>query len=131
MGKYKFPPGFHKSLELWNAQRVLAQTWPDEWAELVVVVEGFFDCMKLWQAGIPAVALMGSSLSETQAEIIRAHWYEAVLMFDGDDAGRSCTDQSLALLGRHMWVRAALLDEGTQPDQLSPDQIHELLDSIL
>ena len=62
---------------------------------------------------------------------VTAHWYEAVLMFDGDAAGRSCTDQSLVKLGRSMWVRAALVGEGKQPDQLSPDDMHNLMSSYL
>ena len=126
-----FRRGFHKSLELFNAHRLFKHTWLDHREDLVIVVEGFFDCMKLWQAGYPAVASMGSSLSDAQAEIIRTHWFEAVLLFDGDDAGRKCTDHALAKLGRHMWVRAALLDEGVQPDQLAPAQIQETIDSVL
>jgi hypothetical protein len=42
--------------------------------ELVVVVEGFFDCMKTWHAGLRAVSIMGSSLSETQASRLCSSW---------------------------------------------------------
>jgi DNA primase len=129
--KYKFPPGFHKSLELYNAHRVLGQTWPENWDELVVVVEGFFDCMKLWQAGIPSVALMGSSLSDTQAEILGKDWYEALLMFDGDASGQTCTNEALVKLGRSMWVRAVMLGPDVQPDHLSPAEIESILDVAL
>jgi len=37
----------------------------------LIVVEGFFDCMRLHQAGIPnVVALMGSSLSVEQEALL-------------------------------------------------------------
>src|ERR1019366_6496631 len=38
--RYKFPAGFHKSLELFNLHRVKGEV-------SVVLVEGFFDCMKV------------------------------------------------------------------------------------
>ncbi|MGA7410202.1 MAG: hypothetical protein WBW33_06935 [Bryobacteraceae bacterium] len=51
--RYKLPAGFRKSQVLFSLHRV---TGPD-----VIVVEGFFDCMKVWQAGHQAVvSLMGS-----------------------------------------------------------------------
>ena len=68
--KYKFPAGFKKSEVLWNLNRVFELP---EVQTFAVVVEGFFDCMKVHQAGFQnVVALMGSSMSEAQ-EIGRAH----------------------------------------------------------
>ena len=66
-GKYKLPPKFHKSLEVFNLHRVLAWLRSDPQPPLLVV-EGFFDCMKLWSLNLcPIVALMGSSLSDRQS----------------------------------------------------------------
>src|ERR1019366_7157892 len=53
--KYKFPVGFHKSVELYNLNRI------SKGECAVVVVEVFFDCMTVSQAGYPCVALMGCS----------------------------------------------------------------------
>ena len=61
--RYKFPAGFHKSLELFNLHRVKGEV-------SVVLVEGFFDCMKVTQAGFPCVALMGSTMSKAQEELL-------------------------------------------------------------
>lgn len=62
--RYKFPVGFHKSKELFNLHRVKD-------ALSVVVAEGFFDCMKVSQAGYPCVALMGCTMSKAQEKTSR------------------------------------------------------------
>jgi DNA primase len=44
----------------------------------VVVMEGFFDCPKLHQAGVPAVvALMGAALSDSQQRALLEHFRNA------------------------------------------------------
>jgi DNA primase len=55
----------------------------------VVLVEGFFDCMKVTQAGFPCVALMGSTMSDAQEELIREHFAHVVVVLDGDEAKRA------------------------------------------
>jgi DNA primase len=42
--RHQLPAGFHKSLELLNLHRVRGET-------SIVLVEGFFDCMKATEAG--------------------------------------------------------------------------------
>ena len=83
--RYKFPAGFHKSLELFNLHRVNGDV-------TVVLVEGFFDCMKVTQAGYPCVALMGSTMSKAQEELLAEHFAHVVVMLDGDEAGKSCVE---------------------------------------
>src|SRR5206468_11798689 len=78
--KYKLPTGFHKSLELYNLHRVGK-------SDGVVLVEGFFDVMKVAQTGFPVVALMGSSLSLRQEELLVQRFKRVALMFDADEAG--------------------------------------------
>jgi len=122
--KYKFPSGFHKSLELYNLHRAIAEDNP---RKRVVVVEGFFDCLKVSTAGFPCVALMGSSMSEAQEELLVRHFIGVCLFLDGDDAGRGATDELIVRLGRRMWVHAAMLPEGVQPDSLSAEEIRKAL----
>jgi DNA primase len=56
--RYLFPSRFPKSEMLFNLHRAVAVGEPS-----VVVVEGFFDCLKVHQAGIRSVvALMGTAL---------------------------------------------------------------------
>src|SRR5260370_32319159 len=97
--RYKLPAGFQKSLELFNLHRV---TEPE-----VILVEGFFDCMKVQQAGFEAVALMGCSLSDAQEALLAAKFERAIVLLDSDKAGRQATTEVLARLAPLMWVRGA------------------------
>jgi DNA primase len=122
--RYKFPAGFHKSLELYNLHRVREEV-------SVVLVEGFFDCMKVAQAGFPCVALMGSTLSDAQEELIRQYFAHVVMMLDGDEAGRGAGEGIADRLHRAVFqVDVITLADGVQPDQLSTVELYELLKSV-
>lgn len=133
--RYKFPPGFKKSLELYNLHQVVQcnkdaarQGILKDWrSEPVILVEGFFGCLHVIQAGRASVALMGSSLSKQQEELLVQNFWKVFLLFDGDDAGRACTDDCLKRLGRRMWVRALELPDGIQPDQMSRGDLENLI----
>lgn len=127
-GKYKLPPGFKKSLELFNFHRA------KEFAQLqeLILVEGLFDCMKVWQAGFQnLVALMGSSMSEEQERLIVqavGSGGRVALMFDEDAAGWTCRDEVLERLVFQVYVKViGLGDEGLQPDSLTEEEIKKLL----
>ena len=123
--KYKLPAGFKKSLELFNLHRVLALPATDR--DAVIVCEGFFDCVKVHEAGLPAVvALMGSSLSDAQAKYLK-RFSRVMLFLDGDEAGREATRATAAGLMYQTFVRVIDLPDGTQPDQLSCDQVRKYL----
>ena len=121
-GKYKLPAGFHKSQVLYNLNRV-------EKGASVVLVEGFFDCFKIHQAGFPNVcALMGSSMSEKQEELILDNFTRAVLMFDNDDSGIECRNAVINRLFEKVFIRSAsLCNDKPQPDMLSEAEIKEKL----
>jgi hypothetical protein len=119
--KYKFPAGFRKSLELFNLHRV-----NDELS--VVVVEGFFDCITVSQAGYPCVALMGSSMSQAQEDLVADRFGEVILMLDGDEAGRAAATGIADRLRRRVFaVRVIDLPDGQQPDLMSVDELREVL----
>jgi DNA primase len=121
--RYKFPSGFHKSLELYNLHRVRGET-------SVVLVEGFFDCMKVMQAGFPCVALMGSTMTKVQEESLRDFGH-VLVMLDGDEAGRAAADGISDRLQRIVFhVDRVELPDGMQPDQLSRDEIRGLIDGM-
>jgi DNA primase len=125
--KYRFPPGFYKSQELFLLHRARLSG-----NDAVIVVEGFFDAAKVWQAGHRnVVALMGSSLSDTQAGLLQKHFRHAVLMLDGDPAGRAATEAISRRLSQIMEVEPIHLMPGVQPDQLAPKEMNETLSGHL
>ena len=116
--KYKFPLGFRKSLILFNLHRAAQQ------GTAVIVVEGFFDCLNVHQAGLPCVvALMGCSLSHRQEQLLQEHFREVVLLLDGDKAGRTAGAMIAGRLVSKLSTRAVTLPDGSQPDRLGADQI--------
>jgi DNA primase len=123
-GKYKLPTGFHKSLVVYNLHRAKAHAKDAG----LIVVEGFFDAMRLWQAGFPqVVALMGSALSDAQeALIIEAVGPEGMvaLLFDEDEAGWKGREDALSRLSSRAYVKVIGLGaEGRQPDGLSAEEL--------
>ena len=129
--KYLFPRGLRKSRELFNYHRAVAA----EPQRVLVVVEGFFDCMKVWQAGFQrVVAIMGSSLSDAQEDLLVTSvgsGGQVILMFDEDGAGRAGREKAAARLVRRVKVEVVELEaEGTQPDHLPAREIVALLADV-
>jgi DNA primase len=121
--RYQFPPGFAKSEILFNLHRAAAAAKP-----AVVVVEGFFDCFKLHQAGVRSVvALMGSALSASQQRLLLDRFQRVILMLDGDAAGRRATAEITARLLPYCSVQAIHLAHDAQPDQMTSDEVWRLL----
>lgn len=121
--KYKLPAGFRKAWELFNLHRATVTG-----SKTVIVVEGYFDCLRVHRAGLPwVVALMGSSLSAEQENVLLAAFDRVVLLLDGDAAGRAASRAIAARLSRRCWVAEVHLPGGVQPDQLSLVAIQRLL----
>jgi DNA primase len=123
--KYKLPAGFHKSLVLYNLHRAVERS--GEKVSTVVLVEGFFGCIWVHEAGYPCVALMGSSLSEEQEALLCRQFTGVVILLDGGAAGQKGIDECLLRLGRKLWTKAITLPPDKQPDQLSCEELAGLL----
>ena len=121
--KYKLPAGFKKGQVLYNLARVLEENSTGT----VVLVEGFFDCMKVVLAEHACVALMGCSMSGDQEEQLVAHFRQVVVMLDGDEAGRKAAGEIGGRLVHKVWVRVVDLPDGKQPDQLSTAELQAVL----
>lgn len=81
--KYRDPKGFKKTNHLFGSWLVAESE-----SHTVVLTEGPMDCMKVWQAGHPAVAVYGSYVSERQIGLLRKLGIVSVtFMFDNDKAG--------------------------------------------
>ncbi len=70
--------------------------------ESVILVEGYFDLISLFQAGIQnVVAVSGTALTETHANILSRYAKTAYLVFDSDAAGKKATLRSLEIVLPH------------------------------
>jgi DNA primase len=86
--------------------------------ERMLVVEGYFDVVRLIGAGIEsAVAPMGTALTEDQAKLIRRYTDRVFLLYDSDKAGLKATFRSGdELLRQGAAVQVVTLPEGEDPD---------------
>ncbi len=117
-GKWVFPPSLPKNSLLYGyfqARHLLQHG--------VVVVECPWGVLRISQLGIPAVALLGTYLSPSQRGLL-LKLPKAVLLLDGDRAGRRATATITAQLANAMPVD---LPEGLDPDDLSDDALLEIL----
>ena len=125
--KYRLPRGFRKSIELFNQHRAVQES-P---VEPLVVVEGFFGCMRVWQAGHRrVVSLMGSMLSSAQEERIvqiAGENGQVLLLFDEDAAGRKGRSEAQGRLSKQVTVSVIRLEDGQQPDSLEVDELLALI----
>ena len=78
--KYLFPEGMPKSKFIFGTL---------DYEELIIV-EGTFDVMKLWQYGYKnAISILGASISKSQIDCLLDNKIQRLKIFaDGDDAGR-------------------------------------------
>ena len=125
--KYKLPQGFRKSQELFNIDRAIKE--PAD--KPLIIVEGFFDCMKLHQFGFrKVVALMGSTMSAAQEELIKRHTdrnSQVIVMLDEDEAGKAGREDIAVRLAKFCFVKTHVFDKpDTQPDQLSAEDVAAL-----
>lgn len=121
--RYKFPTGFAKSQVLFNLHRASSGG-----KKTAIVVEGFFDCLKVHQAGFGSVvALMGAVLYDRQQSLLTERFRQIILMLDGDETGRRASAVIAARLERLVAVRVIELAASMQPDQLSAQTLQEIL----
>ncbi len=92
----------------------------------LVVVEGYMDVVACQRASIAAVAAMGTSLTETQMELLWRLHPEPTLCFDGDRAGRQAAsraiDRALPHLEAGKSFRFAIVTGGKDPDDILREQ---------
>jgi DNA primase len=84
----------------------------------VIVVEGYFDALRLVDAGVEhVVAPMGTALGEGQAELLARFTKHAVLLYDSDGPGQKATFRAAdVLLAKGFEVRVVTLPDGEDPD---------------
>lgn len=123
-------PVFHKGKLLYNlhvAKHAMRK------AERAILVEGYFDVLRLSLAGIEeVVAPLGTGLTPDQAQLLARHAPLVTLLYDSDDAGLRATFRAGdELLRQGMRVSVATLPPGEDPDTLVQKQGAAGLEAIL
>lgn len=98
----------------------------------VVIVEGPFDAIRLWQHGIPAISLLGKNCSDTQAGLLCTLVHEAAasvfVMLDPEERSQQYAI-ARSLVPATGDIRIAKLPEGTDPGDSSAEQAWTALDA--
>ena len=123
-------PVFHKGKLLYNlhvAKHAIRK------AERAVLVEGYFDVLRLSLAGVEeVVAPLGTGLTGDQAALLRRYAPQVVLLYDSDDAGLRATFRAGDELLRHgLRVHVATLPPGEDPDTWARRRGREGLEQVL
>ena len=88
----------------------------------VCIVEGYFDQWAFQRREIPAVAVMGTALTEEHLYVLSRHTKQVVLVLDTDAAGIGSTKKSLPLLLDNGWdVKVFSELQGKDPDEWLKD----------
>jgi DNA primase len=94
---FKNTPKLPKGKVLFNLHRVKASS-------KVYVVESSFDAIRLDQCGFPAVATLGSNVSNIQIELLQKYFNDIYVVADNDEAGGNMKNRILEKLGNRVTV---------------------------
>jgi DNA primase len=123
-------PIFHKGKLLYNlhvAKHAMRK------AERAILVEGYFDVLRLSLAGIEeVVAPLGTGLTPEQAQLVKHHAPHVILLYDSDEPGLRATFRAGdELLREGLRVSVATLPTGEDPDTLGQKKGAAGLEEIL
>ncbi len=111
-------PIFNKRRSLYGLHKAKKQCRE---TETVIIVEGYFDLLALYQHGIQnTVATLGTSLTPEHVQVLRGFVGKAgkaVLVFDSDVAGIKAARRSIEVFGKgYVDAQILILPEGHDPD---------------
>jgi len=122
---WKHDTNLPKSRVLYNFDNAVKKPY-------VIVVEGITDAIYLYSMGFTStVATLGTGVSAAQRNLLIGNWNEIIIMFDGDDAGRTEANKLAKNLYRHVdKIIVTDLPDGKDPDDLDdPEDIYKLIDN--
>jgi DNA primase len=104
-------------------------------SDYVILVEGVFDCMRLFSWGFNCVALCGTKLSERNKALILANFDKVYLALDNDaknekNAGQQATQVIMNNLNRNVDVCNIVLPPNKDPDECSYEEFKLLFDEV-
>ncbi|MBU5300158.1 DNA primase [Clostridium sporogenes] len=86
---------------------------------VLIIVEGYMDCITLHQYGIKnSVASLGTALTTNQARLLKRYADKVIISYDADTAGQLATQRGLEIL-KDVGLGVEIL---TVPDGKDPDQ---------
>ena len=100
----------------------------------LVVVEGQFDALTVYQAGFPVVGLLSNRITADQARLIRDMGVRSVVqLLDGDNGGRTGDGHNSHLLETSYKVRVACvrLPEDADPNKIGSEAISQRLPELI
>jgi len=115
-------PVFRKRRELYGlhaSKRHLSTT-----ESRIYIVEGYFDFLRVYTCGFKNVAAtLGTSLTEDHVRVLKRFVQEAVVIYDGDEAGESAALRGLEVfLEGEMSVKVVTLPKGKDPDSFIKEE---------
>jgi len=98
----------------------------------VFVVEGYFDVISLWQAGMQnVVASSGTSFTLQQARLLARFADDTYLFFDADSAGRTAAMRSVDVLyDAGLEVKVMVAPAGEDPDSIARTYGRDKIDEL-
>ncbi len=114
-------PDFQKSLYIWNFDHIYKMAL-DENVKTVIIVEGFKACMYLMMHGYQSIALMGSTFSDEQADLLKKIKVKYFVMLDNDESGRKGTLEVISKLINTCKLYLVEYNK-KQPDDLSVEEL--------
>lgn len=119
MPKWLFQPsGLDKKNLLYN--------YTDEWYDEIIICEGMFDVWAWHNVGRYAVAVLGSSISDEQINLLTRTTTTLILSFDGDDAGHLATQKAIEQLKYKFDIRVVPFDKGNDPCDYNKEELEKL-----
>ncbi len=108
-------PVYSKQRILYNLER--ARTAVRELG-YAILVEGYFDCVRVWQAGFHnVIASCGTALTPSQAQLLARYARNIAVNFDPDGAGAAAAERSVGLLlEENFRIRVLELGGSLDPD---------------
>lgn len=94
----------------------------------VLVVEGLFDYARGWECGYPTVAVMHSTMTERQANILRSLSLPVYLFYDDDVAGDKGVKSAGGQLYKYVPVMETVYPEIWVEDEETPENSHWIKD---
>ena len=111
---------FQKSKLLFNFDKARSEIRK---REEVILMEGYADVIMAYQSGLKnTVASLGTSLTDSHANLLRRYVDNVIICYDGDEAGINASYKALQLLRKTGCnVKVTVIPDGLDPDQYIRD----------